>query len=174
MQKEFKLSYVFTYRMTSQSCVFVLRLHLVLGHMYIYIYLQLPPSRSCRGISKWARPKAVCFTLLWASKATVAVRRSLGFISSKSLLSPTFTGLFCCLESFNSSGEFCPLCKLERRGQMMPGFAKWFFTWLRQLVPSLPWQRGAARCSWTRVMWLVDLLLLTRLLVSAAKFVRET
>lgn len=89
--------------------------------------------------------------------------------SLSSLLSPTFMDLFCSLESYNSIGELCSLHKLERTG-----FAKWYLMWLHQLVQSLPWKQGTESCICNAyISWLMDLLVLTRLLISETKFVRK-
>lgn len=96
--------------------------------------------------------------------------------SSNTLLSLTFMDLFCSSESCNSISEFCSLCTLERRGQMMLGFARWYFTigMTTSLVQSLPWQWGTENCICNAcVLWLMDLLVLTRLLISETKFVRK-
>lgn len=126
MQKEFKLSYnVFMPRMTSQSCVFILQL--TSSSLLVRVYIEISPSPASP-FPELQRHLDVSWTQGRSLHSVVGVCGSLGSISSKSLLSPTFTGLFCCLGSFNSSGEFCPFSKLERRGRMMPGFAKWYFT----------------------------------------------
>lgn len=62
-----------------------------------------------------------------------------------------FFSVVCLLEillSGRSIREFCSLSKLERRGQMTPGFAKWLFSigMATSLVQSLSWQWGPESC----------------------------
>lgn len=134
---------------------------------------------------KQAGYKTVCFTLLlstsWEPETTVAVKGSL--LQLRVFFNSYFSQILSCpwlsqvfgfffffpLESCNSISEFCSLCKLERRGQMTPGFAKWYFTvgMTALLAQTLPWQRGTASCICNAyVSWLMDLLVLTRLLIS--------